>query len=244
MNNSGIVYIAHAYTPNRPYKSKDSYKKRTADPSQPSTKSIVGRKSLTTHRTNPYGNYASPYYDPVERHARYEREKDHVTRPYGVGLSESKKGRGSGKSGSGKGKGSGRGAAKRNISDEIEKLREESSLDTEAHREAAKRKIEDLRKELLDWIEKLRAESGNSEQSLNAIEIKSKIQALRDEIEKTGGDLQKWISEEKEALARRIAKLKGEDYSSNKVEQQKALKNREKEISSRADAIYKRKSRK
>lgn len=254
MNNSGIVYIAHAYTPNRPYKSKDSYKKRTVDPSQPSTKSIVGRKSLTTHRTNPYGNYASPYYDPVERHARYEREKDHVTRPYGVGLSESKKGRGSGKGrsgkggsgkgGSGKGKGSGKGGANKNISDAIAKLREESSLDTEAHREAAKRKIEDLKKELVEWIEKLRNEYGNDEQSLNAIEIKSKIQALRDEIEKTGGDLQKWISEEKEALARRIAKLKGEEYDSNKLEQQKALKNREKEISSRADAIYKRKSRK
>ena len=253
MNNSGIVYIAHAYTPNRPYKSKDSYKKRTVDPSQPSTKSIVGRKSLTTHRTNPYGNYASPYYDPVERHARYEREKDHVTRPYGVGLSESKKGRGSGKGGSGKGgsgkggsgkgKGSGKGANK-NISDVIAKLREESSLDTEAHREAAKRKIEDLKKELAEWVEKLRKEESADEQSLNIVEIRGKIQSIRDQIEQTGGDLQKWISDEREALSRRIAKLKGEKYDDKKLEQQKAVKNREKEISSRADAIYKRKSRK
>lgn len=240
---SDFVYIAHAYTPT--YKSKDSYKKRTSSDSYSQTKNIVGRRNLTTHRNNPYGNYKSPYYDPVARHERYEREKDHVTRPYGVGLStKSGSGRGGGKGKSGgKGGRGGKGSAKKNLSDAIAKIREESSLDTEAHREAAKRRIEDLKAQLKSHIEMLQKAQGDEDNELNIAEIRGKIQSIREQIEATGADLQEWIDNEREALQRRIAKLKGEDYDKTKVEKQKAVKNKDKEISSRADAIYKRKSK-
>lgn len=204
------------------------------------TKSIVGR-SL---KRNPYGNYKSVYYDPVARHERYLREKDHVTRPYGTG--KSAKSGGKGRSGGGKGKSSkgrgGRGSSK-NFTDAIAKLREESSLDTEAHREAARKRIEELREQLRRHLELLQEAQSDENSTANVAEIRGKIQQIREQIEAEGGNLQEWIANEREALQKRIARLKGEDYNKTKVEQQKAAKNKETQVSSRADAIYKRKSK-
>lgn len=212
------------------------------------TKTIVGRR-LTR---NPYGNYKSVYYDPVARHERYLREKDHVTRPYGTGKSEKlsgkgRSGKGSGRKGSGgKGKSakgrSGRGSSQ-NFSDAIAKLREESSLDTEAHREAARRRIEELREQLMRHLELLKEAQSDENSTVNITEIRGKIQQIREQIEAESGNLQEWIANEREALQKRIARLRGEDYNKTKVEQQKAAKNKEKQVSSRADAIYKRKSK-
>lgn len=207
------------------------------------TKSIVGR-SL---KRNPYGNYKSVYYDPVARHERYLREKDHVTRPYGTGKSEKSSGKGrSGKGSGGKGKSSkgrgGRGSSK-NFTDAIAKLREESSLDTEAHREAARKRIEELREQLRRHLELLQEAQSDENSTANVAEIRGKIQQIREQIEAEGGNLQEWIANEREALQKRIARLKGEDYNKTKVEQQKAAKNKETQVSSRADAIYKRKSK-
>lgn len=210
---------------------------RTGSP----TKSIVGR-SL---KRNPYGNYKSVYYDPVARHERYLREKDHVTRPYGTG--KSAKSGGKGRSGGGKGKSSkgrgGRGSSQ-NFTDAIAKLREESALDTEAHREAARKRIEELREQLRRHLELLQEAQSDENSTVNIAEIRGKIQHIREQIEAEGGNLQEWISNEREALQKRIARLKGEDYNKKKVEQQKAAKNKETQVSSRADAIYKHKSRK
>lgn len=207
------------------------------------TKSIVGR-SL---KRNPYGNYKSVYYDPVARHERYLREKDHVTRPYGTG--KSAKSGGKGRSGGGKGKSSkgrggrgGRGSSQ-NFTDAIAKLREESSIDTEAHREAAKKRIEELREQLRRHLELLQEAQSDENSTANVAEIRGKIQQIREQIEAEGGNLQEWIANEREALQKRIARLKGEDYNKTKVEQQKAAKNKETQVSSRADAIYKRKSK-
>lgn len=205
------------------------------------TKPIIGRSSsnaLMYTKTPQYRNkdYASIYYDPEKRHQRYEEEKDHVTRPYGTGKSASK---GSGK---GSGKSSGNGSSK-NVSDAIAKLREESSLDTEAHREEAKRRIEELRNQLKEHLERLKS-SQDEESELNIASIRGKIQSIKEQIEATGQDLQLWIDNEREALQRRIAKLTGKNYDKEQVERQTALKNREKEISSRADALYKRRMKK
>ena len=210
------------------------------------TKSIVGR-SL---KRNPYGNYKSVYYDPVARHERYLREKGHVTRPYGTGKSaksggtgKSAKSGGKGRSSGGKGKSSkGRGSSQ-NFTDAIAKLREESSIDTEAHREAAKKRIEELREQLRRHLELLKEAQSDENSTANVAEIRGKIQQIREQIEAEGGNLQEWIANEREALQKRIARLKGEDYNKTKVEQQKAAKNKETQVSSRADAIYKRKSK-
>ena len=220
-------------------KEQAEQRERNGSPTSP----IVGRTHLTR---NPYGNYKSVYYDPVARHERYLREKDHTTRPYGTGKSEGsgKRGRGGGKSGSG-GKGSkGRsGGSRGSVGDAIAKLREESSLDSEAHREAARRKIEELREQLKQQLDALQKAQEDENSTSNTAEIRGKIQRIREQIEAEGGDLQEWLANEKEALQKRIARLTGSDYDKTKVEQQKAAKNKETQVSSRADAIYKRKSK-
>ena len=213
-------------------------------------KSLIGsgkERVVGGRTTNPYGNqYKSPYYDPVYRHNYYEQHKTHKTRPYGVGgtTSKSKGGSGSGKGGSGSAKGgksgSKKGLSKKSITSQIEKLREESSLETEAHREAAKRKIADLRAQIEAEAKKL---SGHEEEEgLNVAEIRGTIQSLKDQIEDVGLDLNKWIENEKEALERRIAALTGKKYdesAKDKAKQQQTKK--DKEVNSRADKLYKRK---
>lgn len=236
-----------------PTKYSDKYKK---------TEAIIGRKTsaarLTGHK---YGNYASPYYDPVARHERYLRERSSLG--IGKGLDSigggSSGGRGGGKGKSGKGgkgkakKGSkgrgGKGSAKANLaglSEEIAKLKEESSLDTEAQREAARRKIEDLKEQLRQQMEKL---SGADEESgINVAEIRGRIQSIRKEIEDAGGNLQDWVTREKESLERRIAalyKARGISYNANAAkDKENAAKARDKEVKSRADSIYRSKSKK
>lgn len=228
------------------------------------TKNIIGRKARTT---NPYGQYKSPYYDPVKRHNYYEAHKDHVTRPYGTGGSS-----GSGKGGSGKGKGgSGKGSSKgsgkskgsskgqsANMQKQIEKLREESALETEAQREATKRKIEDIRNQLTSQIQKLRGdtyEKTQNEKNLTEIRgmtqgLKSQIENLRgkseEEIKQESDRLKKWISNEKDALERRIAAIYstyGKKYTPRtQASKAQASAKRDKEVNSRADGIYKRKT--
>ncbi len=171
------------------------------------TKSIVGRSVSN----NPYGNfrlkrnngqYKSPYYDPVARHQRYLEEKDHVTRPYGTGKS---KGSGGGKGKSSKGRG---GSSKQNLAEVISKLRDASNEDIEKHKAEYLKEIEDLRRQLQERLEQLGEAQKDEESELNITEIRGHIQALREQIESKGLDLQKWINEEREALNRRIAALR------------------------------------
>ena len=236
-----------------PTKYSDKYKK---------TEAIIGRKNTASRVSGyKYGHYASPYYDPVARHERYLRERSSLG--IGKGLDSigggSSGGRGGGKGKSGKGgkgkakKGSkgrgGKGSAKANLAglaEEIDKLREESSLDTEAQREAARRKIEDLKEQLRQQMEKL---SGADEESgINVAEIRGRIQSIRKEIEDTGGDLQAWITRERASLERRIAALynaRGISYNTNAAkDKENASKARDKEVTSRANSIYKSKSKK
>lgn len=219
------------------------------------TKSIIGRGT----NNGKYGQYkqrtyASDTYDPVARHERYLRERASL----GIGKGRGGGGGGSGggsKGGSGKGGGGkgGKGSAKQgnsNLAAEIQKLREESALDTEAQREAAKRKIADLKEQLKKHMEMLSdsKESEDQQQGVNVSEIKGKIQSIREQIQSTGGDLQKWITHEKDSLEKRIAAL----YSANGIkytpvkqsDKTKASKARDKEVKSRADSVYKRTSKK
>lgn len=250
------------YTTYNPQARHDRYMK---------TREIVGRPKARTQ--NPYGNYKSPYYDPVKRREYYESHKDHKTRPYGVGATEkSKSGRGGsgkgGKGGSGKGGGkggSGRGSqsagSAANMQSEIEKLREQSQLETEAQREAARRKIEDLQTDLQNQIKKLREEAHiQAENETNTTEIRGITSGLKAQIENLQGKnaeevsristaLNEWIANEKESLERRIEaiyKQNGKKYTPRASQQDKenAAKNRDKEVSSRADSIYKSKSKK
>lgn len=250
MNNEPLM---HAYTP---IKKATKYKV---------TGGLIGRRNaasrLTTTdssgKTTPrykYGNYASPYYDPVARHERYMKERSSLGIGKGSASSSSKSGKGSGSgkggkggkgSGSGKG-GKGSGSGKSNLAEEVKKLREESSLNTEAQREATKRKIADLKDEIKRHMESMGAKSEEELEGVNVAEVKGKIQSIRDKIEQEGGDLQKWISNEKDALERRIAALysaHGKEYKVRTQEdKQSSSKARDTEVKSRADSIYKRKS--
>lgn len=236
-----------------PTKYSDRYKK---------TEAIIGRKNAASRVSGyKYGHYASPYYDPVARHERYLRERSSLGIGKGIeslsGKSSSGGRGGKGKSGKGgkgksakgsKGRGS-KGSAKANLSglaEEISKLREESALDTEAQREAVRRKIEDLKEQLRQQMEKL---SGADEESgINVAEIRGRIQSIRKEIEDAGGDLQDWVTKERASLERRITALynaRGISYKTQSTkDKENAAKARDKEVKSRADSIYKSKSKK
>ena len=217
----------------------------------PIRKSSVSYSRARKNITN--GVYKSKYYDPVARHERYMRERESLG--IGKGLSSVGSGKGSGGSGKGSGKGSGgsggsgkgSGGLPSGIAEEIAKLRDESSLNTEAQREAARRKIEDLKNDLKKQIEILQKRREDSS-GVNVSEIRGNIQALRRQMERTGENLGDWISKEKEALERRIAKTysdHGMTYdTSSKNDKAKALEARDKEVKRRADSIYKSKTKK
>lgn len=209
------------------------------------TKRIIGRGNGDSTFNPRQTTYASPYYDPVARHERYLAEK------------ASGKVGGSGRGGGGKGSGRGGGGGGSANQDAIAKLTEESELNTEAQREAARRKIEDLQNQLKAKIEELRKKAyDDSQTEENAAERRGLIQNLKSEIEslqnKTSEEAQRiskelsdWITQEREALARRIAAISGKPYdpNANKVKEQQQKK-RDKEVNSRADAIYKSKTKK
>ncbi len=237
------------------YSIRSRNRKEKSSSSQPSNV----RDLLLEARQRRYtGTYKSPYYDPVERHERYMRERSSlgigVAKPsIGSGSSSGGKGKSGkvGKSGKGKAsKGRGRKASmKANIaglSEEIANLREESALDTEAQREAARRKIEDLKEQLRQQMEKLAG--ANEGSGVNVAEVRGRVQSIRKEIEDTGSDLQAWVTREKASLERRIAALynaRGISYNTNTdKDKENASKTRDKEVKSRADSIYKSKSKK
>lgn len=207
------------------------------------TKSIVGRQSETKYgsyvKPKSGKKYASKYYDPVARHERYLEERASL----GIGSGRS----GGGSGGSKKGSSGGRGG-KANIAKKIQKLREESSLNTEAQQEATRRKIEDLKRDLRKQVLKMQKARGDNESSINVSEIRGNIQRLRKQIEASGGNLKTWISKERDALELRIAavyKAHGQKYTPRlQADNERASKKRNKEVNSRADAIYKSKYRK
>lgn len=245
---SDIVYrirgedsLRHAY--------QSKYMKSTykADVSAPSfsktTKSIVGRKRGGKYK---YGSYASPYYDPVARHERYVKEKAAGKFGPAASIGSAGKGRSGRSGGSGKGKsgkaGKGGKGNKAALSDAIKKLREESDLNTAAQQEATKRKIADLKDQLLEQIALLN-KGGELEEGHNSAEIRGTIQSLKERIQTEGTNLSGWISQEKTALARRIAKLQGKKYDEGAEKRNKQQQEaKDKEVKRRADAIYKRKN--
>jgi len=218
-------YLLHAgYTLNR----------RTT--SYVATKRIIGRgDDPYGTKKNPYGNYKNPYYDPVKRHEYYEAHKDPGTKSRGSGGS----GGGKGSGGSGGGKGGKGGKAK--VSDQIAKLREESNLNTEAQREATKNKIADLKAQLTEQLNSMRSKRSD-EEGFNKAEMRGKIQALRSQIGTSNAELSKWITNEKETLNKKIASLQGKKYDSNEIKSKQDAKN--KEVSRRAETIYKRQTKK
>lgn len=258
MRNSQFVYrirgedsLSHAYK--SPYSStsrRAGYNPVKRHERYEATKEIVGRKAKTV---NEYGNYKSPYYDPVARHERYLRERSSLGIGQGTGKSKS-----SGRGGSG---GSGKGGSSQdnsNLAQQVQALRDESALNTEAQREAAKRKIEDLRDELAKQVQKLREGASSelkNEENLTTVRgitqtLKSQIENLQGktaaEIQSVSKNLQDWITQERDSLERRIAALyksHGKTYTvTTQADKQSASDRRDKEVSSRADSIYKKKS--
>lgn len=258
MPNDNFIYrirsedsLSHAYS--SPYSSSSSragYNPVKRHERYEKTKEIIGRKAKTY---NEYGNYKSPYYDPVARHERYLRERSSLGIGQGSGKSKS-----SGRGGSG---GSGKGSSQDdgNLAKQVQALREESALNTEAQREAAKRKIEDFRDELSKQIQKLR-EGANAkiqnEDNLTEIRgttqnLKSQIESLQGQtaadIERVSANLKDWISHERDSLERRIAALYksyGKTYTvTTQADKESASAKKDKEVTSRADSIYKKKSK-
>lgn len=262
MRDSSFVYrirgedsLSHAYSSPYSSNSRAGYNPVKRHERYEKTKEIIGRKAKTY---NKYGNYKSPYYDPVARHERYLRERSSLGIGQGTGNAKSSGRGGSGGSG-GKG-GSGKGSAQdnSNLAQQVQALRNESNLNTEAQREAAKRKIEDLRDELTKQVQKLR-EGANAElkneENLTTVRgitqnLRSQIENLQgktaSEIESVSKNLQDWITQERDSLERRIAALyksHGKEYTvTTQADKQRASDSRDKEVSSRADSIYKKKS--
>lgn len=215
------------------------------------------------------GQYSTKYYDPVARHERYLREKaakggaSSYTRSVkklstsSSSSTASSSGK-SGGSGGSSGKGSSGSSSSKAMSEQLQKLREESSLNTAARQEAAKRKIEDLKAKLAEQIQKLQEDAYNKSQGeenlaeLRGISqnLRSQIKSLQNksstEINQVGTQLQNWISTEKESLEKRIASLYssyGQTYNyTTDADRKRASEKREKEVASRADAIYKKQS--
>lgn len=239
MQNARSDIIIHAYV--SPFKQPANIRQlRFSEP--------ANIRQLRTQKRN--GPYKSPYYDPVARHERYMRERQSLG--IGVGIQKSSSGSGGsggkgssgGKGGSG-GKGSSRSAnldAAKKLSEAISKLREESALDTDAHREATRRKIEDLRSQISEHIAMLSDKSADGEETLNTAEIRGQIQSLKAEMEKAGEDFSKWAASERTALEKRISALKGEKYVDNTAAYKRAQEERKQTVNSRADAIYKKKT--
>lgn len=247
--------LSHAYKSPYTSSSRAGYNPVKRHERYEKTKEIIGRKAKTY---NKYGNYKSPYYDPVARHERYLRERSSLGIGLGSGKSKSS-GRG-GSGGSGKG-GSGKGGSSQtadNLAEQVKALRDESNLNTEAQREAAKRKLEDLRENLTKQVQKLREDAHtklDTETNETAIlgitqNLKSQIENLQNQtssdMEKISANLKDWISNERDALERRIAALyksHGKTYTvTTQADKQSASERRDKEVSSRADSIYKKKS--
>lgn len=247
--------LSHAYKSPYSSSSRAGYNPVKRHERYEKTKEIIGRKAKTY---NKYGNYKSPYYDPVARHERYLRERSSLGIGLGSGKSKSS-GRG-GSGGSGKG-GSGKGGSSQtadNLAEQVKALREESNLNTEAQREATKRKLEDLRENLTKQVQKLREDAHaklDTETNETAIlgitqNLKSQIENLQNQtssdMEKISANLRDWISNERDALERRIAALyksHGKTYTvTTQADKQRASESRDKEVSSRADSIYKKKS--
>ncbi len=255
MRNSQFIYrirgedsLSHAFSSHsregyNPVKRHERYEK---------TKEIIGRKGRTY---NKYGNYKSPYYDPVARHERYLRERSSLGIGQGIGKSKS-----SGRGGSGGKGGSGKGSSQdnSNLAQQVQALRSESSLNVEAQREAAKRKIEALREDLATQVQKLRKDASaeiEKEDNLTAVRgitqtLKAQIESLQgksaEDIEAVSEHLQDWIAQERDSLERRIAALYksyGKTYTvTTQADKQRASDSRDKEVSRRADSIYKKKS--
>lgn len=218
--------------------------------------SVYRRSNVYRRKSNYYGTYKSPYYDPEARHERYMREKAEgkiksaSQSGASIGRSGGSSGGKSGKSGSSK---SGRGS--NNLA--IRKLTEESGLNSDVQKEVARRKIEDLQNQLSDRIKELRKNAYDDSQSeTNSAERRGIVQNLRNEIqslqeksskeaERISKDLSSWISNEQRSLQKKIAALQGTKYDENadKVKEQQQKK-RDKEVNSRADAIYKSKTKK
>lgn len=245
---SDLVYIQHAYE-SRYVNKKATTTSRTG--SYFNSKAIIGREV----KDSKYGSYEAPkktnkkyaskYYDPVARHERYLEEKASL----GIGSGSSGGGGGGRSGGSGKSrKGRSGGSGRANFAKQIQKLREESSLNTDAQKEATKRKIEDMRAQLKAQIERLSKSKSKPESGLNSAEIRGNIQRIRKNIENAGGDLQSWIKNEKDSLEKKIGDLyksKGISYKAQSTkDKENAAKARDKEVKSRADSIYKSKSKK
>lgn len=222
--------LEHAYV--SPYQSS-SYDPKARHDRYVRSKPLVSKRNQA-RTTNPYGNYKSPYYNPVKRREYYEAHKDHETRPYGTGGTSTGSSGSGGSRGSGRSSGSskksgrrGRKKASSNFSEQIAALREESSKMTAGQVEETRAKIEALRKQLSAQVKSLRTRtydqatsSKNAAESRGIIQsLKSKIESLQTKNDKEAAqiskELQVWINQERKALESRIAaayKQAGREY--------------------------------
>ena len=171
---------------------------------------IIGRTARTK---NPFGDYASPYYDPVKRQERYLREKAAKGKApvieKGKGSSGGKGGGkgSSGGKGGGKGSSGGKGGSSVNLQNMINALKEESQKNTDEKSAEAQKKIEELKRQLAERVAELSSADGEKE-GVNIAEIRGHIQTIKDNMSKTGNDFHAWVSDEKIALQKRIDALK------------------------------------
>lgn len=185
--NDSISHAQSAYTRRLNYDANKRRERYLRDRDAGKT----GYKGIQARTSNPYGNYASLYYNP-EKAAEYYRKhkKGKITpskRPSTNNAqkqaSASVEEAGSGGSGSSGGSSSANATAKQAIRDKINKLKEASQFETAAQRKATQMKVDQLRKAL---EKKLKAKE---KERAKAVEEGAKErQALQD---KASSDIEK-----------------------------------------------------
>lgn len=146
----------------------------------------TGFKGVRARTHNPYGNYASLYYNPVKAAEYYRTHKAQFTKSKAQNKKEPKQTQevveevpvddGGGGGGSG---GGGDGGAAQAIADQLRKLQEDSAFETAAQRQATKMKIDQLRESLQQELEKKK-----KEREKVAEDSKNKQKELKEKAEK------------------------------------------------------------
>ena len=164
-DDDSISHAQDAYTRRLKYDREKRHEKYLKDRDAGKT----GYKGIQARTSNPYGNYASLYYNPEKAAAYYRahakkktsgsatqaKQQSRVAAPVMQQTSGGSGGGGSGGSGGGGsgGSGGGGGGNADDLQKKLQKLREDSQFETAAQRKATKMKIEQLRDALKKALE-------------------------------------------------------------------------------------------
>ena len=175
----------------------------------------TGYKGAAARTTNPYGNFASVYYNPDKAHEYYMNHRrlsgsggdwrDRYRKKYGKDKQEQSGAAGEAAGGSGGSGGSGGGGRDPGLAGDLAKLREVGAKEKEKLRKDAQEKIKNLREETATKAEEVR-KIIEEERVKGKKERENKRDEVNADIEKEKGKSKKDIAaEEKQLKSKRDA---------------------------------------